>query len=143
MELQDNTIFWELIKATRTLKRIIDEQCKNYGLNTIQLGIIVLSCCEKMTVSSLSEVIGVSKSAISQALFKLQLKKYVTKKQMEGNKKVFYIIPLSRGQIVKQELLDILRQKEKKVNDQMGLDNTMNLKELITKYNYVLKQINQ
>lgn len=143
MRCGKNSIFIELIQATRTMRRIINKYCKKYGLNLMQLSIIFLSINNDMTVSSLAQTLDVSKSAISQSLIKLYVKKYVTKKNIDGNKKVFYLTILPRGKEVHQDLLQMIKEKEVKINEQLGNEKLATLKQLMYEYIQALKEGNE
>ena len=143
MRCGKNSIFIELIQATRTMRRIINKYCKKYGLNLMQLSIIFLSINNDMTVSSLAQTLDVSKSAISQSLIKLYIKKYVTKKNIDGNKKVFYLTILPRGKEVHQDLLQMIKEKEFKINEQLGNEKLATLKQLMYEYIQALKEGNE
>lgn len=143
MRCGKNSIFIELIQATRTMRRIINKYCKKYGLNLMQLSIIFLAINNDMTVSSLAQALDVSKSAISQSLIKLYIKKYVTKKNIDGNKKVFYLTILPRGKEVHQDLLQMINEKEFKINEQLGNEKLATLKQLMNEYIQALKEGNE
>lgn len=143
MRCGKNSIFIELIQATRTMRRIINKYCKKYGLNLMQLSIIFLSINNDMTVSSLAQALDVSKSAISQSLIKLYIKKYVVKKNIDGNKKVFYLTILPRGKEVHQDLLQMINEKEFKINEQLGNEKLTTLKQLMNEYIQALKEGNE
>lgn len=143
MRCGKTSIFIELIQATRTMRRIINKYCKKYGLNLMQLSIIFLSINNDMTVSSLAQALDVSKSAISQSLIKLYVKKYVTKKNIDGNKKVFYLTILPRGKEVHQDLLQMIKEKEFKINEQLGNEKLTTLKQLMNEYIQALKEGNE
>ena len=143
MRCDKTSIFIELIQATRTMRRIINKYCKKYGLNLMQLSIIFLSINNDMTVSSLAQTLDVSKSAISQSLIKLYIKKYVTKKNIDGNKKVFYLTILPRGKEVHQDLLQMIREKEFKINEQLGNEKLTTLNQLMYEYIQALKEGNE
>lgn len=143
MRCGKNSIFIELIQATRTMRRIINKYCKKYGLNLMQLSIIFLSINNDMTVSSLAQALDVSKSAISQSLIKLYIKKYVAKKNIDGNKKVFYLTILPRGKEVHQDLLQMIKEKEFKINEQLGNEKLATLKQLMNEYIQALKEGNE
>lgn len=143
MRCGKNSIFIELIQATRTMRRIIKKYCKKYGLNLMQLSIIFLAINNDMTVSSLAQALDVSKSAISQSLIKLYIKKYVTKKNIDGNKKVFYLTILPRGKEVHQDLLQMINEKEFKINEQLGNEKLATLKQLMNEYIQALKEGNE
>ena len=109
----------------------------------MQLSIIFLSINNDMTVSSLAQALDVSKSAISQSLIKLYIKKYVTKKNIDGNKKVFYLTILPRGKEVHQDLLQMIKEKEFKINEQLGNEKLTTLKQLMHEYIQALKEGNE
>ncbi|MCI6509060.1 MAG: MarR family transcriptional regulator, partial [Bacilli bacterium] len=83
-------VFIDLLTTCQLVKKMYSELEKKYCINFIQLAIIFLSGTRNMTVSNLAEELNVSKSAISQALVKLFIMKYVTKVAADENKKSFY-----------------------------------------------------
>lgn len=143
MEHDNNSIFIDLIQATRTMRRMINKYCKKYGLNVMQLGIIFLSRDSKMTVSRLAQILDVSKSAISQSLIKLYVKKFIAKKTIDGNKKVFYLTILPKGKEVQQDLLQMIEEKETSINEQMGDEKLNTLKQLMYEYIQTIKENNE
>lgn len=134
-------IFFEILQITKTMKKVMDKSCKKYALNPLQLLIITLSDNSNMTVSKLAEVLDVSKSAISQSLLKLYVKKYVVKRPVEGNKKIFYIENLNKGKQVQDEVLKVIKAKGKAINENMTEEEITNLKLLLAKYTNILKNI--
>lgn len=89
-------VFIDLLTTCQLVKKMYSELEKKYYINFIQLAIIFLSGTRNMTVSNLAEELNVSRSAISQALVKLFIMKYVTKVAADENKKVFTYFQLKK-----------------------------------------------
>lgn len=143
MEYKENNIFFQLLQASKIIKHTLDDCCKKHGLNLLQLGIIALANEQEMTVSKLAETLDVSKSAISQSLIKLCVKRYVAKKTIDGNKKEFNIVNLPKGVKVKDDLYIVLKNKKEKLDQVMSAEELSTLNNLISKYVQLLREVNE
>jgi len=138
MEENNLSLLLILLKSNEATKCLFDDLYKKYDLNFIQLSIIILAGRNKINASTLSLMLGVSRSAISQALVKLFLKKYVTKKADKDNKKIFYITLLKRGEEISKEAFLLIDEKTLVIKEQMGINNYELLLSLLTKLNEIL-----
>ena len=86
----------QIYKMNKYIEEITSKACHQLKINHLELMIIGLSSIDKMNVSKLSQELKVSKSAISQALVCLQLKRLITRQQVEENKKSFIIVPTEK-----------------------------------------------
>lgn len=141
MDIEVSQFFIQLYKSNKLLTDSIESICQNYNINHVQLYIIVLSSCKKMNVSMLAETLSISKSAVSQAIVGLLIRRFVSKKVSEENKKVYYVIPTSKGEKIKKEILDMCYQKYLVLKKKLGEENINEFIKLIVKLNETVEEI--
>ncbi len=135
-------VFIDLLTTCQLVKKMYSELEKKYYINFIQLAIIFLSGTRNMTVSNLAEELNVSKSAISQALVKLFIMKYVTKVAADENKKSFYILPVKKGITIKEEMMALIKKRNGEIEKLMGTENANQFGLLLETLNETLESIN-
>lgn len=86
----------QIYKMNKYIEEITSKACHQLKINHLELMIIGLSSIDKMNVSKLSQELKVSKSAISQALVCLQLKRLITRQQVEEKKRVLLLSLLKK-----------------------------------------------
>ncbi len=131
----------ELYRENKTICELIENRSQQYGINHVQLYILILSLENKMTVSSLASKLNISKSAVSQALVGLVLKRFVTKIYEEDSKKVFYIGLTKKGKVVTNNLMNEYLKMHEIIIKKMGQDNLSILVEMLEKFNDTIKEI--
>ena len=100
-------LFIQLYINNKLFIDLIENLCKKHNINHLQLYIIVLSSYEKMNVSTLSDTLNITKSAISQAIVGLSIRRLIVKVQSKEDKKVFYITPTSKAEKIKREIVSL------------------------------------
>ncbi len=131
----------ELYRENKTICELIENRSQQYGINHVQLYILILSLENKMTVSSLASKLNISKSAVSQALVGLVLKRFVTKIYEEDSKKVFYIGLTKKGKAVTNNLMNEYLKMHEIIIKKMGQDNLSILVDMLEKFNDIIKEI--
>lgn len=133
--------FLELLSTFQSLKQIFSNLSNQYDINFLQLCIIVLSGNYQMNVSSLAESLGVSKSAISQSLPKLYLKKYISRILVKENKKIFFIKLTNKGERIKEDVSKLLEKSFQRVKKELGEEDYSILNLLLVKVRQAIKKI--
>lgn len=131
----------QLYRENKSICDMIEADSQKYGINHVQLYILMLSDENKMNVSTLANLLNISKSAISQAIVSLLLKRLITKRFDESNKKIFYIKLTKKGKEIKEELMECYFKKHQLLQEKFGEDELSNFIRLIQKFSDVLKEI--
>ena len=116
-------LFIQLYINNKLFIEFIEKLSKKYNINHLQLYIIVLSSYDKMNVSTLSETLNITKSAVSQALVGLSIKRLIIKKQSKEDKKIFYITPTKKAEKIKNEIADSFLYKYQLFEEKLGKDD--------------------
>ncbi len=136
-------LFIQLYINNKLFIEFIEKLSKKYNINHLQLYIIVLSSYDKMNVSTLSETLNITKSAVSQALVGLSIKRLIIKKQSKEDKKIFYITPTKKAEKIKNEIADSFLYKYQLFEEKLGKDDMAKFIELIVKFNNILEELKQ
>ena len=127
----------QIYKMNKYIEEITSKACHQLKINHLELMIIGLSSIDKMNVSKLSQELKVSKSAISQALVCLQLKRLITRQQVEENKKSFIIVPTEKAiQVCK----DIFKVHKEQVKEEIGEEKYQAFFSTIKQINTILNK---
>ncbi len=110
----------QIYKMNKYIEEITSKACHQLKINHLELMIIGLSSIDKMNVSKLSQELKVSKSAISQALVCLQLKRLITRQQVEENKKSFIIVPTEKAIQVCKDIFKVHKEQAKLLKEEIG-----------------------
>lgn len=141
--LDDKHLFIEIYRSSNKFNELVETICKNYGISLVQLYIIGLSLCSKSTVSSIAKILNLTKSAVSQAIVGLIIKKLVIKTPNLENKKIFYIMPTKKAESIKKDVLAICHDKYVKIIDNMGRENLNLLVNLLHKFNQTINDVSE
>ncbi|MFR7880783.1 MAG: MarR family transcriptional regulator [Christensenellales bacterium] len=87
-------LFIQLYINNKLFIDFIENICKKHNINHLQLYIIILSSYEKMNVSTLSDTLNITKSAISQAIVGLSIRRLIVKVQSKEDKRYFISLQL-------------------------------------------------
>ena len=87
------SLFIGIKKTYNLVIEIMSFYAKKYNINHIQLSILLLSCEKDVNVSILANTLDITKSAVSQAITGLMIKRLVFKQNDSENKKVYYRTP--------------------------------------------------
>lgn len=131
----------QLYRKNKLIADLIESDTQKYGINHVQLYILMLSDENKMNVSMLAQLLNISKSAVSQAIVGLLLKRLIIKRFDESNKKIFYIKLTKKGKEIKEELMKCLLDKHQLIIEKFGKDELSNFTRLLEKFSDVLKEI--
>lgn len=134
-------LFIEIFRSSKAFNQVVENICKQYGINQVQLYIIGLSLCSKKTVSTIAQDLNLTKSAVSQAIVGLIIKRLVVKRPSLENKKVFYIIPTENAESIKQRILSITADKYIMIENNMGKENLDLFVELLNKFNQTVEEL--
>ena len=85
-----------------------------------------------------SSGLNITKSAVSQALCGLVLKRFVTKQINQDDKKVFYIKPTKKGKEIKESIFQQNEVQYKELLEKMSIDEIVQMCSLIDKFNSIL-----
>ena len=140
MNTEISQFFIQFYRSNKLLTDSIETFCRSYNINHIQLYIIVLSSCKKMNVSMLAETLGVSKSAISQAITGLMLRRIVTKRLSKEDRKIYFIKPTVKGEKIKEEILNLCEVQYFTLRDKMAEDMDEFIR-LIVKLNKIIEEM--
>lgn len=135
------TLLIELFRENKSLCNLIEQYSQEYGINHIQLFILILSLEDKMNVSNLAIILNITKSAVSQALVGLVLKRLIIKKFDDDNKKIFYIDLTNKGKKITNELLTRYYDLKKQVINKLGNDEFNTFVSLLDRFNQVVNEV--
>lgn len=131
----------ELYKENKYLCELIERHSHTYGINHVQLYILILASSDKRNVSNIATCLNISKSAVSQALVGLLLKRFIVKKYEDNNKKSFYIELTPKGNEVKDNIMDICLDLHHKIKEGVGEEDLNIFVTLLTKVNMTIEKI--
>ena len=123
-------LFIQLYINNKLFIDLIENICKKHNINHLQLYIIILSSYEKIT-----------KSAISQAIVGLSIRRLIVKVQSKEDKKVFYITPTNKAEKMKREIVSLCEDKYQIFEEKMGKEDMMMFIDLIVKFNNILEEL--
>lgn len=141
MELSKDKLFIQTYKSNKLFNDIVDKICKQYGINQVQLYILILSFRSEYTVTTLSQTLNLSRSAVSQALVGLLLRRLITKEPAQDNKKVFYIKPTKTASEIKDKVLKMCNFKYEIIEQKMTKEELDNFVNLLVKFNNILEEV--
>lgn len=142
-DLTNKHLFIEIYRNSKIFNEIVDKICKQYGINQVQLYIIGLSLCEEKTVSIIAQDLNLTKSAVSQAIVGLIIKRLVIKRPSLENKKVFYVVPTKNAEAIKKQILSVCSEKYETIERNMGRENLNLFVELLYKFNQTLDEVKE
>ncbi len=131
-----NTILIDLYKLNKKMEDVISKACLKMRLNYVEFMMLGLAKEKDMNVSKLSSELGISKSAVSQAIVCLSIKRLITKEPAVDNKKSFYIRLTKKAIKVLDELCLVYQPFLENVKSEMG-------KEKYQMFLDLAKQINE
>lgn len=131
-------LFVKIKKSYNIVTDIMKVHAKKYGINHIQLSIILLACSKDVNVSTLANTLDITKSAVSQAITGLIIKRLVTKQIDLEDKKVYYIRPTKKAIEIKNDVYKSNEEKYKELLKQMPIEEIIQMDVLINKFNSIL-----
>ncbi len=140
MDISAENFFIQIYKSNSLLTDILKNICKKYDINNLQLYIIVISSYKPINVSMLAEILNITKSAVSQALVNLFIRRIVVKKPCEEDRKIYFIKTTAKGTKIKNAIMQYCTEKYQKMLAEIGEDEMTKFIELSTKLNKRLEQ---
>ena len=110
-------LFVKIKKSYNIITELMQKHAKKYGINHIQLSIILLASNSEVNVSTLANTLDITKSAVSQAITSLLVKRLVTRQVDLEDKKIYYIRPTKKALDIKD---DIYKCNEEKYQELFG-----------------------
>ncbi len=140
--LEKASLFMEIYEVNKMFTEFMNKVNTRYKINYIQLLILIYSCEDKeMNVTALSQKLKLSRSAVSQALVCLQIKKLVTRVQSVGNRKVFYVNPTTKARNIVKEFSSYYEEFYEKLISVLGEENLNDLASSLNTFNNTLMEL--
>lgn len=117
-----NTILIDLYKINKKMEEVIAKACLKMHLNYVEFMMLGLAKEKDMSVSKISSELGISRSAVSQAIVCLSIKRLITKEPAVDNKKSFYIRLTKKATKVLDELCLVYQPFLENMKSEMGED---------------------
>lgn len=117
-----NTILIDLYKINKKMEEVIAKACLKMRLNYVEFMMLGLAKEKDMSVSKISSELGISRSAVSQAIVCLSIKRLITKEPTVDNKKSFYIRLTKKATKVLDELCLVYQPFLENMKSEMGED---------------------
>ncbi len=140
--MQEDGILVQLYKINKYVQDVTSKTCKKMKINHVELMIILLSNNKDVSVSRLSEELGLTRSAISQALVCLQIKKLITKVPSLENKKSFYIKPTTKALEIGKEIFSAHMDEFLQIKEKLGEEKYYMFFSLVSEINKIIRKEN-
>lgn len=127
-------------KMNKHLQEITSKACKRMKISHVELMIIVLASEKEVNVSQLSIELGITKSAVSQAIVALQIKKLINKVPVPDNKKSFYIKPTQKANELENEILGAHFDKFLQIKEELGEEKFLMFFSLTEEINKIIEK---
>ena len=141
--LEKASLFLEVYEVNKIFTELMNKVYAKYKINQVQFLILLYSVeDEEMNVTHLSQKLKLSRSAVSQALVCLQIKKLITRTPAKDNRKVFYVTPTLKAKRIVKEFKEGYDLFNKKLIEIMGDDKITHLTSLLNVFNDTLIKLN-
>ncbi len=137
--IQEDGLLINLYKIDKYFQEVTSKACKKMRISHVELMIIGISSTREVNVSQLSQELGITKSAVSQAIVCLQVKKVITKVASKENKKVFYIKPTPKAIELGSEIFEQHMVKFLKIKQELGEEKYLMFYSLIKEINEIVE----
>ncbi len=137
--IYENGMIINLFKIGKYLQEVTSKACKKMKISHVGLMIIGISATREMNVSQLSQELGITKSAVSQALVCLQVKKLINKVASPDNKKSFYIKPTEKAIELGKEIFDAHMLKFLQIKEELGEEKFLMFFSLVQEINKIIE----
>jgi bacterial regulatory protein, arsR family len=137
--IYENGMIINLFKIGKYLQEVTSKACKKMKISHVGLMIIGISATREMNVSQLSQELGITKSAVSQALVCLQVKKLINKVASPDNKKSFYIKPTEKAIELGKEIFDAHMVKFLQIKEELGEEKFLMFFSLVQEINKIIE----
>lgn len=138
--IYENGMIINLFKIGKYLQEVTSKACKKMKISHVGLMIIGISATREMNVSQLSQELGITKSAVSQALVCLQVKKLINKVASPDNKKSFYIKPTEKAIELGKEIFDAHMLKFLQIKEELGEEKFLMFFSLVQEINKIIEK---
>lgn len=138
--IEEDGILIQQFKMNKYLQEVTSKACKKMKINHVELMIIELASEKEVNVSLLSTELGITKSAVSQAIVALQLRKLITKVPVPDNKKSFYIKPTQKAIELEKEVLDAHLNQFLKIKEELGEEKFLMFFSLTKEINRIIEK---
>lgn len=128
-----------LYKIGKYLQEVTSKACKKMKISHVGLMIIGISAVKEVNVSQLSQELKITKSAVSQALVCLQVKKLIYKVASPDNKKSFYIKPTEKAIELGKEIFDVHMIKFLQMKEELGEEKFLMFFSLVQEINKIIE----
>lgn len=132
-------LFIKIKKTYNIITEIMQKHAKKYGINHIQLSIILLASNKDVNVSTLAATLDITKSAVSQAITGLLVKRLVTRQVDLEDKKIYYIRPTKKALEIKNDIYNCNEEKCQILLKEMTIEEITQMDLLINKFNSILR----
>lgn len=132
-------LFIKIKKTYNIINEIMQKHAKKYGINHIQLSIILLASNKDVNVSTLAATLDITKSAVSQAITGLLVKRLVTRQVDLEDKKIYYIRPTKKALEIKNDIYNCNEEKCQILLKEMTIEEITQMDLLINKFNSILR----
>jgi DNA-binding MarR family transcriptional regulator len=132
-------LFIKIKKTYYIITEIMQKHAKKYGINHIQLSIILLASNKDVNVSTLAATLDITKSAVSQAITGLLVKRLVTRQVDLEDKKIYYIRPTKKALEIKNDIYNCNEEKCQILLKEMTIEEITQMDLLINKFNSILR----
>ena len=133
-------LFVKIKKSYNIITELMQKHAKKYGINHIQLSIILLASNSEVNVSTLANTLDITKSAVSQAITSLLVKRLVTRQVDLEDKKIYYIRPTKKALDIKDDIYKCNEEKYQELLKEMTMDEIIQMDSLINKFNSILNK---
>lgn len=133
-------LFVKIKKSYNIVIELMQKHAKKYGINHIQLSIILLASNKDVTVSTLANTLDITKSAVSQAITTLLVKRLVTRQVDLEDKKIYYIRPTKKALDIKDDIYKCNEEKYQQLLEEMTIEEIIQMDSLIKKFNSILNK---
>lgn len=137
--IYENGMIINLFKIGKYLQEVTSKACKKMKISHVGLMIIGISATREINVSQLSQELGITKSAVSQALVCLQVKKLINKVASPDNKKSFYIKPTEKAIELGKEIFDAHMVKFLQIKEELGEEKFLMFFSLVQEINKIIE----
>lgn len=132
-------LFIKIKNTYNIITEIMQKYARKYGINHIQLSIILLASNKDVNVSTLAAMLDITKSAVSQAITGLLVKRLVTRQVDLDDKKIYYIRPTKKALEIKNDVYNCNEEKYQMLLKEMTIEEITQMDLLINKFNSILR----
>ena len=100
----------------------------------------MLASNKDVTVSTLANTLDITKSAVSQAITTLLVKRLVTRQVDLEDKKIYYIRPTKKALDIKDDIYKCNEEKYQQLLEEMTIEEIIQMDSLIKKFNSILNK---